>query len=294
MALFGLLTAAKPQTYVGDLDGYLDIIPGGVTKTGHPYVFNYTRTDGDLYNCKIYKSDFTTEVASMDNVDLHWLSYIDYDCLSEEYGVPYTQTLFNDDAYFEYLEFEEETQIVYDTINSWYDEDEGVWYYDIWETNYTFVVKINVKSTNGNLVWSFEPQEGFYCSGELSAFKLDNSYYMKISEFKGNGYYNNTEWHTHLFLIKQGQGVQEIETRLPLKAFPTMPTRDQQITVELGEGTNAHEITVVNGLGQELKRIPLEKGQHTVTIPARELGRGLNVLNAKSNKGQGSCKIIVK
>ena len=52
-------------------------------------------------------------------------------------------------------------------------------------------------------------------------------------------------------------------------------------------------VTVVNNLGQVVKRIPVEEGQRTVTFPARDL-RGLNVVNTRSNKGQGSCKIIVK
>jgi hypothetical protein len=73
-----------------------------------------------------------------------------------------------------------------------------------------------------------------------------------------------------------------------------MPTREQQITVELGEGNNARVITVVNELGQVVKRVPVEEGQREVTIPARELNSGLNVVNTRTKQGQGSCKIIVQ
>ena len=73
-----------------------------------------------------------------------------------------------------------------------------------------------------------------------------------------------------------------------------MPTCDQQITVELGEGNNAKEVTVVNSLGQVIKRVPMEEGQRQITIPAQELNSGLNVVNTRTQQGQGSCKIIVR
>ena len=68
----------------------------------------------------------------------------------------------------------------------------------------------------------------------------------------------------------------------------------QQITVELGEDIDAIEITIVNSLGQVIKRIPLENGQREITIPASELGTGLNLINTHTQQGQGSCKIIVR
>ena len=79
-----------------------------------------------------------------------------------------------------------------------------------------------------------------------------------------------------------------------MTAFPTMPSRDQQITVELGEGNNAREITVVNELGQVVKHVPVQDGQREVVIPARDLSTGLNVLSARTKQGKGSCKIIVR
>ena len=97
-----------------------------------------------------------------------------------------------------------------------------------------------------------------------------------------------------LYLIQRGAGVVKVNEPLPISAFPTLLNREQQITVELGEGNNAKEITVVNSNGQVVKRVPVEEGQRTITIPANDLGRGLNVLNTRTDRGQGSCKIIVQ
>ena len=97
-----------------------------------------------------------------------------------------------------------------------------------------------------------------------------------------------------MYLIDRSQGITKVESDSPLKAFPTLLTRDEDITVELEEGTFVHEITVVNSLGQEVKRIPIENDQRTVIIPANGLSHGLNILNARGNRGHSSCKVIVK
>jgi hypothetical protein len=105
----------------------------------------------------------------------------------------------------------------------------------------------------------------------------------------------NNETVKHVFyLIKKDQGLAKVDVDLPFSVFPTAPTRDQQITVELGEDIDAIEITIVNSLGQVIKSIPLEKGQREITIPASELGTGLNLINTRTQQGQGSCKIIVR
>ena len=291
--MLGVFTAVNAQTYVCDLDGCdleAFVIPGDFTNSGHPYITHITYSgDGHLLNFSIYQSDLTTPVTTFNNVSYPGFYYIDYDNLSEVHYIAFTQTLFNDDAYFEYFDYEEETYTVYDTIGAWYDEEEGVWYYEVEEYNQTYTTAINVKSANGSTIWTYRRPEGMLTCGLNFIFKLDNKYYMCIYTYN-----ENNENRYPLFIIKQNQGITEINNTPFITAFPTMPTRDQQITVDLGEGTNAHEITVVNGLGQELKRIPLEEGQRTVTIPARELGRGLNVLNARSDCNQGNCKIIVR
>lgn len=263
--MLGVLTAVNAQTYVCDLDGFeiTDFIPGTVTTSGHPLIIHQTESSDNLYNYSIYQSDFTTQVTTINNINCERIEFGDLDNLSTIYFIKITQTLFNNDAYFEYFDYER-------------DENDHV-------------IAINLKSTNGSILWSYRRPDGMIGCGVGLIFKLDNKYYMRIYTYNEDFVY-----HEHLFLINHNQGITEINNALSISAFPTMPTRDQQITVELGEGTNAHEITVVNGLGQELKRIPLEEGQRTVTIPARELGRGLNVLNARSDCNQGNCKIIVR
>ena len=120
-------------------------------------------------------------------------------------------------------------------------------------------------------------------------FKLDNKYYLEVYEFIP---YEENRY--HLYYISQSQGFTEVDTPLPISVFPSIANRGQQITVELGEGNNATEVTVVNGLGQVIKRVPVQEGQRQITIPTQELNSGLNVVNTRTLQGQGSCKIIVQ
>ena len=292
-------TALKAQTYVGEMNTNLEgFLPGYFTSSGHPYVYDLTRDENHNRYITFYQSDFITPVTSILIDDSFEnaieAEYVDLDNYTELDELVFTQGLFNDDAFFEYFDSERElvhfcdTQYYYD---EWYDEESGQWhdtllmYIDEWDGYRT--TALLVKSTNGSTIWTYKPETGTECYLE-GIMKFDNKFYMLIREY-GENYYEAI----HLYLIKQGQGITKVEAPLPLKVFPTLLNRSQEVTVELGEGNNAKEVTVVNNLGQVVKRIPVEEGQRTVTFPARDL-RGLNVVNTRSNKGQGSCKIIVK
>ena len=158
----------------------------------------------------------------------------------------------------------------------------------MWSEGYT--AAYHVKSTNGSTIWTCNFEEN-QVSRLDCILKFDNNFYLLIrTRDKNDDYYN---WVTQIYLIKKGQGIVKVESPLPLSAFPTLLNRDEQITVELGDGNNAREVTVVNNMGQVVKTVPVAEGQRTVSFPARDL-RGLNVLHTRTSKGQGSCKIIVK
>ena len=52
-----------------------------------------------------------------------------------------------------------------------------------------------------------------------------------------------------IYCIDRTLGLTKVDVNLPFSVFPTLADRSQQIIVELGEGNNAKEITVVNSLG---------------------------------------------
>lgn len=265
-AVLCLATATvNAQTYVGDINGMVEMyIPGAFTTNGQSYVGYYTYNSGsDSYNFSFYQ-DFTTHIVDINNVSQHFVStYYDLDASYQSTNLVFTQNLFNTDNSFEYIEGD-------GVVIDW----------DFYQT------ALHIKSSNGSTLWSFNAEEGYRCYGYI--VKLNNKYYLLVGE------YNENDEKYHLYFISQGQGLTEVKTELPISVFPSIANRNQQITVELGEGNNAKEVTVVNGLGQVIKRMPVEEGQRQVTIPAQELNSGLNVVNSRTQQGQGSCKIIVQ
>lgn len=284
--MFGLFTAAKAQTYIGDVsDELIGVVPSYFSSTGHPYLLYYSSDN----TFSVYQSDFTTHLTdiSFGDTEIEELEFVDLDIFTGEVDVILTQNLFNDDDYFEYFENEEELVTYYDTIWYWdYDYDSLM--YEAYEYESYQTTSIHVKSTNGSTIWSYSPGNGTSC-GFDALVKFDGNYYFTVRTYDDNG-----DRVYRLYLISQTEGVAEVKTDFPMAAFPTMSTRDQQITVELGEGNNAREITVVNELGQVVKRVPVQEGQREVVISARDLSTGLNVLSASTKQGKGSCKIIVR
>lgn len=257
MAILGFSMAMNAQTYVGDLEKDPFFIPGAFTNNGHPYVIYVMSSSGNegYYNLSIYQSDFTTHVVDINNAYLEFDIVDDY---NKYYEIPITQSIFNSDDDFEYVQYDNNWQSFY------------------------------IKSSNGSTLWTFNAQEGYSCNCKL--LKLGDKYYLVVTERDGNFHVQSY----HLYFISQIDGLTEVETELPISVFPNLINRGQQITVELGEGNNAKEITVVNSLGQVVKRVSVEEGQREVSIPTKDFGSGLNVVNTRTEQGQGSCKIIVR
>ena len=266
-AVLCLATATvNAQTYVGDINGMVEMyIPGAFTTNGQSYVCYSTYNSGsDSYNFSIYQ-DFTTHIVDINNVGEYVGSlYCDLDAPYQASSLLFTQNLFNTDNSFEYIEAE-------GVVSDW----------NFYQT------ALHIKSSNGSTLWSFNVEEGYRCNCYI--LKMNNKYYLLVGEYN-----DDYDYRYHLYFISQGQGLTEVKTELPISVFPSIANRNQQITVELGEGNNAKEVTVVNGLGQVIKRMPVEEGQRQVTIPAQELNSGLNVVNSRTQQGQGSCKIIVQ
>ena len=260
------------QVYTDYFEGmYLGSIPGLFTTSGHPYLVAAAGI-GKLcvLDCEL------NMIANVDNEErILEAYYMDADATSitvsgfhntSDHGLLLTQTLFNSDSYFEFMELQN------------------------YESNHYRI--LSIKSSNGTIIQSIQADEGYFFADSRCAFivKIENYIYLVLREMKAD---NETVKHV-FYLIKKDHGLTEVDVDLPISVFPTVSNRDQQITVELGEDIDAIEITIVNSLGQVIKSIPLEKGQREITIPASELGTGLNLINTRTQQGQGSCKIIVR
>ncbi len=261
--VLSLAIGLKAQTYVGEIPGTPTIVPGFLSNNGCPYI-EYSNRDSNT--CSIYDIDFMTHITDIGiNEDIIEVNY--WYVINNAYttsGSYSSQTLFNNDDSFEYV--------------VGHDRDE-------WGGGYSY---FTINSTNGNVLATIQAGNDYYWNGFMHIYIIENNSYLAITRYNHNGYSAGA-----LYQISQTQGLIKLDAELPISVFPTVANRGQQITVELGENSNATEITVVNELGQVVKRVPVN-GQSSVVIPTTGLGSGLNILNTNNAKGNGGCKIIIK
>lgn len=194
----------------------------------------------------------------------------------DEGGVIYaaiiiSQTLFNSDEKYEYL------SPIYDIEKNYY-------------------TGINVASEDGTILQTinFGNYYSVY-SSDIHLCVVNGKKYLFIEHMKNPDSTNPT---TLIYRIdsetSQINFVAKHEGTLNI--HPRVADRSDMITVEMNEeGDNGiREIIVSNAAGQTITRVPVEKGQKSVTIPASELSRGMNIVDAIDRKGHNANKVIVK
>lgn len=270
LVILGLSMAVNAQTYVGTMESlYLFGLPGLFTSNGHSNVLHVKEGSIKPYCFSIYENDFSTKVfdyevtiEELNDIMCYYINLSSADNTdsyeSKANWLLFTQSLFNTDDNYEFIE----------------QFDEG------W----------NIKSVDGTIIQTINLEDGCSVSHFPIVFNLDEIFYLGLPEYS----FSKDRQQMLIFRIDQSAGLTKVDVELPITVFPSLADKNQQITVELGESNNAKEITVVNGLGQVIKRIPVEEGQRQITIPAKEMNSGLNVVNTRTEQGQGSCKIIVQ
>ena len=214
----------------------------------------------------------TIQINSQQSNKYCYVEYYNYD----EGGVRYasiiiSQTLFNSDEKYEYL------SPIYDIEKNYY-------------------TGINVASEDGTILQTIN--FGNYYSEYISSIQLNvinGKKYLFIEYMRNPDSTNPT---TLIYRIdsetSQINFVAKHEGTLNI--HPRVADRSDMITVEMNEeGDNGiREIIVSNAAGQTITRVPVEKGQKSVTIPASELSRGMNIVDAIDRKGHNANKVIVK
>lgn len=223
---------------------------------------------------KIYDSNFEVEKtvtlnlgygASRSAIEPIYFEFSDYDnnrCVEQGFNI--SQTLFNNDEKYEALVPKyTQKEVMYPT-------------------------GLSVVSEDGTELYSIE----------LDFALPEYSDYFKLMKINGKLYIavQDETYDNYVFfeINRETSSIKQVAKLKGMRVSPTIAEQTDNITVELGEGSNAKEIVVVNGNGQVVKQIPVKNGERQVTINAGSLNRGLNILNARGAKGNNNCKIIVK
>lgn len=238
---------------------------------------NYTDTyTGDWYN---YDEDEGTRT-----IEPIYFEFNDYDNnRSVEIGFSISQTLFNNDEKYEALvpKFSQK-----EVISNEIDEDgDGVIDHRTMSVG-RYTTGFSVVSEDGTELYSIETDFHLYLDALV---KINGKLYI-IADV------NNSDDEDCIFfeINRETSNIKQVAKLKGMRVSPTIAELTDNITVELGEGSNAKEIVVINGNGQVVKQIPVKNGERQITINAGSLNRGLNILNARGAKGNNNCKIIVK
>ena len=240
----------------------------------HP---TYSIYDGEFNLVRSFSYDF----SKYGGLGAAVIVFNDFDDYSNYYiGESYlTQTVFNDDDKFEFIRFNFEDGEIENGTNYQGKHCSG---FSIVQEDGTVLQSIR----NERIFFYFLPYS--LTEGDIAVVKLNGKFYLMIEEYIKN---SKEETQKVLYLIEKGaNSVKRVAAIPDINVRPRVAERNETITVELGEGSNAREIQVVNAAGQMVKNIPVTKGQRQVTFSTEGMGRGMNVVRG----GKNSCKIIVK
>lgn len=216
-------------------------------------------------------------------------------------GLCLTQTLFNSDDKYEYLQFPceqtEETSYDYDgpSINGEYESN-------TYTTTKTFhkcslYKGFNIISEEGSILQSITFPNGFEMMEWVGAevIQISNEFYILCQ-----GKMNNSET-LLIYKINRssvGASVEQVCAPIKVGAFPNLANRNQMITIQLSgdnAGNNQTNLQVVDMQGKVLNQQTIPAGQTTTTIPAHRLSNGMNLIKiTQGSKTIGTEKVIIK
>lgn len=278
----------------------------------YPTRWFWLTTDGSLnmvrryYTVKADVGEFVEgeKVYHTGSFNMIDLSFSDYDApYEQEARVNITQTLFNDDAKFEFIR-----PLVTDGLSDVY-QGTSYEFTDGMEIEVPYIIKkyggkisgfqvvnedgavLQTINFDGNFVMSYSKDD----NGDLLRIhgKLYLAFYGRVIDESNN----TCRYATLVYqLDRQGNQIKKVAEHVGgVCVYPRVADRTGQITVELNEdGNGISEIRVVNANGQTEVRVPVKAGQKRVTIPANQLSRGMNVVNAVGGRSRSAHKVMIK
>lgn len=264
---------------------------------GYTYPSNYWRWDSKnnyLYEVRLYyNASYTGDwelieerISDYSDETFDWHYYYDYDNYGGNHTYIYlTQTLFNADDKYEYIRRNyEESTYTYNEIDQ---DDDGEIDYKV--ISYGYQMKsFSIVQEDGTVLQTIPG------TSTPDLMQINGKRYLVVEneEENANGGYVYT--YTYYLIDSKSNQIKRMDVEMSMSVRPSVTDRNGQVTVELGEQSDAKEIWVVNGAGQTVKRIPVEKGQKQVVFSANGLNKGVNVVHASGRNAQASRKIVVK
>lgn len=283
--------------------------------TQYPTYYFVFKDDGLYSRNQSYeeKDTYSDEWTVVDMVeyesDFYGTLITDYNASNSNYDntVLLTQTLFNEDESYEYLnfiyslnseareEYCQETTIIYDSNEGQYVND-CIRRQKVYGSTCT---GFEIKQDNGNVIQSIRFPNGFSMNGYkkdvlASIVHIGEYYYLIMT--------GTIDEESAMLVYRinrsNGSGVEQVSEPVKIGAYPNPANRNQTITIQLiGEkaGTAPTELRITNLQGQVVGRCIMLAGEKKTTISSEKLVPGMNVINVlQGGKSVGKEKVIVK
>ncbi|MBQ9357540.1 MAG: hypothetical protein IJT98_09685 [Prevotella sp.] len=285
----------------------------GIDATAYPSRWYWLNTEGSLLFVErnyrvtpIVGDNYVEGEKSEYSYKYNYLRpyFYDYDAPYEMEGdVRITQTLFNDDAKFEYIRplVTDGLIEVYSGMRDYYDQEIGMGIERpyISETYGGRTTGFQVVSEDGTVLQTINFDGNFIASRyseNVDLIRIHGKVYLQFDGYVFDEPNNTMRDATLIYSIdpSTNQIRKVMEQVGQISVSPRVADRNSQITVEIGNDRDIREIQVVNTAGQAQMRIPVQQGQRSVTIPASQLSRGMNVVNAIGSRSHQSQKVIIR
>ncbi len=208
-----------------------------------------------------------------------------------------SQTLFNNDAAYEYI------MPIVTTV------DMGEISYKNWdeyrqeevvagkETGTTArITGYNVVSDAGATVATFTFDGGFYrdhYNNAVDIIIMGDTKYVAFSGYVKVGDVTKSALAVYSIDSKTS-AVRRVAMEVGMHVNPTIANSSDMITVTLeGNSNEVRKVRVIDTAGRTVKAVTVPAGQRSIQLNANELSKGLNIVNV-DGKASNNCKVIVR
>lgn len=235
-----------------------------------------------------YSNEWTVDHSNEWKSDFEGAIMVDFDSPNADIVSPImlTQTLFNEDASYEYISIQWTLPSEPNYISCSYQVgDECVSRYTSY---YSTATGFDIKQDNGNIVQSCTFSDNFYLKtsskdDECLIMKIGGNYYLIFSGYIGN------DAAYSIFRINRNNTalpIQQMGAPIRVSAYPNPINRNQMLNIVLS-GENAGraktDVQVTNLNGQVTGHQTIPVGQNQTTIPASNFAPGLNLIQVLQN-----------
>lgn len=255
-------------------------------------IYTYKRVcNGDWKETKDFEGNRESLIA---------LSYIDMNAAYDTDCLYVTQSLFNSDKAYEYI------QPIYELYKGYsydYDRDnDGE--VDSVRVEYSLsAVGFSIVQEDGNIISSVKFGDGwsdgtFYDGfNHLSYLRFDNKNYIVADvRIKNDDGESETASIFYAFTPGNPSSIKAVRTENHgIKATPAIARQSEVVSVDVSSFNNPRHIMVVNSNGQTMMQQAVAEGANSVKVKTAGLPAGLYVVKVSDGKSTSdNCKIIIR